>query len=105
MDIVLIQNNVASYSCTCSAGWTGVNCAVNINDCSPNPCRNGGSCVVSLSRIKHQERCGSTDYILHPRMKSTTTLANVLLVMLGKTVRLTTMTVLQVRVIMVVHAV
>ena len=40
----------------------------------------------------------------HTRMGSTATLANVLLVMLGETVRLTLMTVLQIHVIMEAHA-
>ena len=41
------QDDVASYTCTCEEGWTGTNCDVNINDCFPNPCRNGGTCNVS----------------------------------------------------------
>ena len=29
-------------SCTCVAGYTGDDCTVNIDDCDPNPCENGG---------------------------------------------------------------
>ena len=47
-NFVLIQDLVASYTCTCNPGWTGVNCAINIDDCSPNPCRNRGLCIVSI---------------------------------------------------------
>ena len=33
-----------SVECTCEAGFTGYNCAVNINDCLSHPCKNGGTC-------------------------------------------------------------
>eukprot|EP01052_Picozoa_sp_SAG31_P014277 SAG31_NODE_880_length_11279_cov_154.463238_6_plen_1383_part_00 len=32
------------YSCTCAAGFSGTNCATNINDCESNPCANSGRC-------------------------------------------------------------
>ena len=35
------------YRCTCVTGYSGTNCQTNINDCSPNPCHNGGTCRVS----------------------------------------------------------
>lgn len=35
-----------SYTCSCRAGYTGVNCEEKINECDSNPCRNGGSCTV-----------------------------------------------------------
>ena len=41
------QDGVNSYTCTCQAGYTGNTCQTNIDDCSPNPCQNGGSCSVS----------------------------------------------------------
>uniref|UniRef100_A0ABD2VVZ3 Delta-like protein n=1 Tax=Trichogramma kaykai TaxID=54128 RepID=A0ABD2VVZ3_9HYME len=31
--------------CICDAGYQGVHCHENINDCGGNPCRNGGTCV------------------------------------------------------------
>lgn len=33
-----------SVECVCQAGFTGYNCAVNINDCLSEPCMNGGTC-------------------------------------------------------------
>ena len=36
------------YSCTCVAGYTSDDCSVNINDCDPNPCENGGSCTDGI---------------------------------------------------------
>lgn len=41
------NNGYGGYRCTCVAGYTGTNCQTNINDCSPNPCHNGGTCIVS----------------------------------------------------------
>lgn len=31
-------------TCSCRAGFTGQRCEININDCSSNPCANGGAC-------------------------------------------------------------
>ena len=48
-----LQDNVASYTCVCEAGWTGANCDQNINDCDPNPCQNGATCDVSTHNPVH----------------------------------------------------
>ena len=32
-----------SFECKCKDGYEGQDCSVNINDCAPNPCKNGGS--------------------------------------------------------------
>ena len=34
------------YMCSCNIGYTGTNCDQNIDDCSPNSCQNGGTCLV-----------------------------------------------------------
>ena len=43
----ILQDGVATYICTCPAGWTGRNCQTSINNCASNPCQNGGTCTVS----------------------------------------------------------
>ena len=46
-----LQENVPSpgFECDCDAGFTGVTCDEDINECDPNPCQNGATCTVSLS--------------------------------------------------------
>ena len=34
-----------NYMCDCLAGFTGRNCTINIDDCTPNPCVNNGTCL------------------------------------------------------------
>jgi len=47
----LFQDVVNGYQCNCAVGWTGTNCDVNINDCTPSSCLNGGLCHVSCTSI------------------------------------------------------
>ncbi len=42
------------YTCSCAAGYTGVNCEIDINDCLPNPCQNGGTCVDGVNSYSCQ---------------------------------------------------
>ncbi len=37
-----------SYTCSCKPGFTGASCEIQVNECAGNPCRNGGSCTVSV---------------------------------------------------------
>uniref|UniRef100_A0A667X2Z5 Delta-like protein n=1 Tax=Myripristis murdjan TaxID=586833 RepID=A0A667X2Z5_9TELE len=34
-----------SYTCSCLPGYAGASCEIQVNECSGNPCRNGGSCT------------------------------------------------------------
>lgn len=33
----------------CITGFVGINCDVNFDDCSPNPCLNGGTCFDEVN--------------------------------------------------------
>ena len=38
-----------AYECTCTRGWSGVNCATDVDECASAPCLNGGLCSESGS--------------------------------------------------------
>ena len=42
------NNGHGGYTCSCTAGYHGTNCESEIDECSSNPCENGGTCLVSL---------------------------------------------------------
>ncbi|MCB9725628.1 MAG: calcium-binding EGF-like domain-containing protein [Spirochaetaceae bacterium] len=31
-------------ACVCDAGFTGTNCEIDVDECAPAPCQNGGAC-------------------------------------------------------------
>ncbi|XP_059585323.1 protein crumbs homolog 1 [Alligator mississippiensis] len=37
-------HRASGYVCSCKAGFTGIHCAEDINECYMNPCQNGGTC-------------------------------------------------------------
>ena len=41
---------IALCDCTCALGFTGSVCDNDIDDCSSNPCENGGTCVDGVNR-------------------------------------------------------
>ncbi|XP_046614315.1 neurogenic locus protein delta isoform X2 [Neodiprion virginianus] len=48
-----------SYTCSCAPGFKGTDCETSLQDCSSNPCRNGGSCTenATLGTGKTGYRC------------------------------------------------
>ena len=41
-----------SYTCQCMDGYSGTNCEIEIDDCKHQPCRNAGTCMVSITPNK-----------------------------------------------------
>ncbi|KAM9385652.1 sushi, nidogen and EGF-like domain-containing protein 1 [Pholidichthys leucotaenia] len=38
-----------SFTCSCLAGFTGRRCQINVDECSSNPCQNGGTCKDQIN--------------------------------------------------------
>lgn len=39
------KDRVSGYDCFCPQGFFGLHCETNIDDCLPQPCVNGGTCI------------------------------------------------------------
>ena len=48
------------YTCLCPPGFTDENCSVNIDECLPNPCQNGGTCTDQVNAYSCQCASGYT---------------------------------------------
>ena len=44
---LFVQGVVNGYRCACPAGFFGVNCEVDYDECLHRPCLNGANCTVS----------------------------------------------------------
>ena len=47
-NVMYIVVGIDSYACQCAAGFEGVNCTINTDDCIDEPCING-DCVDRIS--------------------------------------------------------
>ena len=47
------NDGFGGYICHCSLGYTGMECDQEINECDPNPCYNGSTCIVSYLSGHH----------------------------------------------------
>ncbi|XP_017269603.1 cubilin [Kryptolebias marmoratus] len=50
------------YFCNCNSGWQGLHCDQNIDECSSNPCQNGGTCTDGINGFT----CTCTDHWTGP---------------------------------------
>ncbi|XP_028996952.1 protein jagged-2b isoform X2 [Betta splendens] len=47
-----VSGPAGNFSCECEAGFSGIYCHENINDCVDNPCRNGGTCIDGVNSFE-----------------------------------------------------
>ena len=55
------NEGTSDYTCECVAGYNDKNCSTNIDDCSPNPCLNGGTCRDGINDYTCECVVGFTD--------------------------------------------
>ena len=53
-------NITGGYMCDCVAGFTGVNCTTDIDDCDLDPCDNNGTCIDEFNGYMCNCRAGFT---------------------------------------------
>ena len=85
------------YHCSCVPGWEGTDCDMEVDECAPGPCLNGGICSVSAmpTHIAFTARSSQLLYIsmLLYRTSSVGMSVCARLAILMTTVRLTSTTV------------
>ena len=42
---------MADFKCACVTGYRGKTCNININDCTPDACFNGGTCIDGVGNF------------------------------------------------------
>uniref|UniRef100_A0A668A5A6 Delta-like protein n=1 Tax=Myripristis murdjan TaxID=586833 RepID=A0A668A5A6_9TELE len=47
-----ISQPTGNFTCACDAGFSGIYCHENINDCISNPCKNGGTCIDGVNSFQ-----------------------------------------------------
>ncbi len=60
-DLNRTTTGVPAFTCACLTGFTGGLCQNNTNDCLPNPCKNGGSCIDAINNYTCSCPIGFTD--------------------------------------------
>ena len=54
------MNAIGAYSCRCPAGFSGPECAQNLDDCASKPCENGGVCADGVVAYECECAAGFT---------------------------------------------
>ncbi|XP_078685402.1 uncharacterized protein LOC144918448 isoform X8 [Branchiostoma floridae x Branchiostoma belcheri] len=49
--VCFISEDGLGTDCQCPLGFAGVNCAVNIDECDPDPCQNNATCIDGIDKF------------------------------------------------------
>jgi Notch-like protein len=55
------EHNITSFNCTCPAGFEGLTCDINIDDCVSSPCPLHSNCIDKVNGYSckcHQSQTG-----------------------------------------------
>nr|XP_057912610.1 protein jagged-2b isoform X1 [Doryrhamphus excisus] len=47
-----VSGPAGNFTCICDAGFSGIYCHENINDCIQSPCQNGGTCIDGINSFQ-----------------------------------------------------